>query len=316
MGAYMDYINAARESGDPEKYVQENISPVEMSSMISRLDTPTEQTHNVAPVNNALADYVAPRANVNYASEYYKAGQAARNNASSGSIGSAVSGGSNAQGGTNGNQIEYSDAFIKQEQMKDAYSPYQNYNEGYLASIMQGKGAPKTGDDNSFLSGAIAKIIEGDNGTQSSDDAPAWTQTPEYQELERLRRIDDINRHGQLTTDYYSKMLDQMQTQPQTAGTESTRTELPQDYVDALERRAVGNSAYRSTLRDRPYANISTDGSQKQNNYRNQFQADIAALQKQFPNYGYSALADMVMFNEEMRNGQSSYYKWLANNFS
>ena len=48
------------------------------------------------------------------------------------------------------------------------------------------------------------------------------------------------------------------------------------------------------------------------NPYMQQFRQDFNALQRQFPNYSYSALADMVLFNEEMRNGQSSYYKWLA----
>lgn len=43
-----------------------------------------------------------------------------------------------------------------------------------------------------------------------------------------------------------------------------------------------------------------------------QFRDDMNALRAQFPGYSDTALADMVLFNEEMRNGQSSYYKWLA----
>lgn len=48
------------------------------------------------------------------------------------------------------------------------------------------------------------------------------------------------------------------------------------------------------------------------NPYMQQFRKDFEDVQRQFPNYSYSALADMVLFNEEMRNGQSSYYKWLT----
>ena len=46
--------------------------------------------------------------------------------------------------------------------------------------------------------------------------------------------------------------------------------------------------------------------------YLFQYISDMDNLKKQFPGYSDSALMDMVLFNEEMRNGQSSYYKWLA----
>lgn len=47
--------------------------------------------------------------------------------------------------------------------------------------------------------------------------------------------------------------------------------------------------------------------------YGQQFMNDIRQLRQQFPTYSDTALFDMALFNEEMRNGQSSYYKWIAN---
>lgn len=78
MGAYGDYIKAARESGDPEAFVKQNVSPAEATAMLGRLSNPTEQVHNAAPVNSKLKNYVAPIGNVNRASEYYQAGAKAR----------------------------------------------------------------------------------------------------------------------------------------------------------------------------------------------------------------------------------------------
>lgn len=47
--------------------------------------------------------------------------------------------------------------------------------------------------------------------------------------------------------------------------------------------------------------------------YGQQFMNDMRQLRQQFPTYSDTALFDMALFNEEMRNGQSSYYKWMAN---
>lgn len=47
--------------------------------------------------------------------------------------------------------------------------------------------------------------------------------------------------------------------------------------------------------------------------YGQQFMEDMRQLRQQFPTYSDTALFDMALFNEEMRNGQSSYYKWIAN---
>ena len=46
--------------------------------------------------------------------------------------------------------------------------------------------------------------------------------------------------------------------------------------------------------------------------YLFQYISDMDDLKRQFPNYSDSALMDMMLVNEEMRNGQSSYYKWLS----
>lgn len=80
MGAYGDYIKAARESGDPAAFVRQNVSPVEATAALGHLAVPTEQVHNVAPLNSKLKNYVAPTGTVNKASQYYQAGEQARTN--------------------------------------------------------------------------------------------------------------------------------------------------------------------------------------------------------------------------------------------
>lgn len=76
MGLYGDYIKAAQESGNPAAFVKEYASPIDVSNSLAGI--PTKQTHNAAPVNNKLANYTAPKATVNNASQYYQAGREAR----------------------------------------------------------------------------------------------------------------------------------------------------------------------------------------------------------------------------------------------
>ena len=52
-----------------------------LRNAIVQNEIPQEQTHNVAPVNPLLNDYIAPRPVVDTSSEYYKAGQLAKKNA-------------------------------------------------------------------------------------------------------------------------------------------------------------------------------------------------------------------------------------------
>lgn len=92
-------------------------------------------------------------------------------------------------------------------------------------------------------------------------------------------------------------------TQPQTANAQSR---LNSDSIRAFkDYQVAGGPNYNAT---RPRQNSREDV------YNSQFQEDLANLRRQFPNYSYSALADMVLAGEEMKNGQSSYYKWLASN--
>ena len=129
--------------------------------------------------------------------------------------------------------IEYSDAFIRQQDMNDAYSPRQSYNNNYRAELEK---------------------------MQSQPDIIA---------------SDDIQSSG--TPNYF--------TQEQNAD----------------EARAAMESNYGQRV---PTNNETM--------YLFQYISDMDNLKKQFPNYSDSALMDMMLVNEEMRNGQSSYYKWLS----
>jgi len=78
MGAFADYIAAARDSGNPEQFVREYISPAEAASQAGRAALPQQQTHNAAPVNSNLKNWSAPKAKVDTSSNYYQAGAQAR----------------------------------------------------------------------------------------------------------------------------------------------------------------------------------------------------------------------------------------------
>ena len=76
MGLYGDYIQAARDSGNPAEFVKQYASPVEVAASLGEVKT--TQPHNVAPVNSKLKNYVAPSGTVNKASQYYQSGAKAR----------------------------------------------------------------------------------------------------------------------------------------------------------------------------------------------------------------------------------------------
>lgn len=132
----------------------------------------------------------------------------------------------------NGMPLEYSDAFIRQQDMNDAYSPNQTFNGNYMAQLeaMQNPQRPSQAGD------SMSRALE--NYQQPTTDIEA------------------------LYDDYQSRVQQQ-------------------DNNRELQ-------------------------------YGRQFMEDMRQLRQQFPTYSDTALFDMALFNEEMRNGQSSYYKWLA----
>lgn len=86
MSSYGEYLEAMRNSGNPEQFAREYISPTEQAAYAAKQEMPKTQTHNVAPVTRGntgalksdLRNYVAPAGNVNRESQYYKAGEKAR----------------------------------------------------------------------------------------------------------------------------------------------------------------------------------------------------------------------------------------------
>ena len=257
---------------------------------------------------------------------------------------------------------------------------------------------PSTPTGNGAYSDANREEVHSPEGRASWTNA--WTQTPEYQELLRQRQLEDIERAGRRDTDYYSKMLEDLQvpttqesmtgnsmsaalenrqpdrTMPRGYATPATESLAGNSYSEALARattqpdtnifrqemeelqgemasndiqssatptetvspeeqamRDAYANAMQSAGRARDIFNgLPTEAEQMQqareqreqnmrtalenqfnNPYMQQFQRDFDQLKQQFPNYSNTALMDMILVNEEMRNGQSSYYKWLAN---
>lgn len=315
MSSYSDYIRAAQDSGDPASFVNEYVSPVEVSAAVGHDYIPMSRTSNVEPVNNQLADYVAPRATVNTESDYYKRGQEARNGTSNNG-GTDYNSGSNSSSGGNDNGKVYG-------------SPrYGGTTENPNVTGTEWN-QPGTGfGTGNFLGKALEDIQS--NQTQASGNAPVYG-TPGYRGVPvgGATQATDWNQPGTGfgTGNFageYSELIDLMRgglSLEDAQAVVNNRNELAsiqnesqsqptQPYtgtpkVNMNDVGAAANSAHFNTYRDR-FDN-------RENAYFKQMQDDFANAKKQFPNYSYSALADIVLFNNEMKNGQDSYYKWLAN---
>lgn len=158
--------------------------------------------------------------------------------------------------------LEYSDAFIRQQDINDAYSPRQTFNDNYQAELER------------IQNGGIA------SGDIQASSAPTQTVSPEEQAMR----------------DAYANAM-------QSAGrARDIFNGLPTEAEQMQQAREQREQNMRTALEN-----------QFNNPYMQQFQRDFDQLKQQFPNYSNTALMDMILVNEEMRNGQSSYYKWLAN---
>ena len=173
-------------------------------------------------------------------------------------------------------------------------------------------------------SGAYAEanrpeVHYGDTRSTTPKDAE---QLALYDELENLYRNSVADPHAIETSEPMTS--DDIQS---SSTTTETATSEEQNMRDAYE--AAMQSAGRARdifqglpteaeqmqqAREQREQNMRTALENQFNNpYMQQFQRDYERLKQQFPNYSDTALMDMVLVNEEMRNGQSSYYKWLAN---
>lgn len=166
-----------------------------------------------------------------------------------------------------------SDAFRIQEDMKDAYSPYQTFNENYYK----------------------AQLDQMQGGTPRS-------QPIEYSDaFIRQQDMNDAYSPNQTFNDNYRAMLSRIQEGDTKQTTPPSR--LNNDSIRAFKDYTLETRQGREPL---------SRQDRLENAYNTQFQKDLDDMKRQFPNYSYNALVDMVLVGEEMRNGQSSYYKWLA----
>ena len=94
-------------------------------------------------------------------------------------------------------------------------------------------------------------------------------------------------------------------TSPDAMATDDIQSSGTPNYFEQEQDTDAARAAMESNYGERVPTNNETM-------YLFQYISDMDDLKRQFPGYSDSALMDMMLVNEEMRNGQSSYYKWLA----
>ena len=316
MSSYSDYLRAAQDSGDPAGFVNEYVSPVEVSAAVGHDYTPMSRTSNVEPINNQLADYVAPKPTVNTESDYYKRGQEARDNTRNSSVTDYSSGGgSNSNSGGNGDGRVYGSPRYggRTENPTVTGTEWNQPGTGFGTGNFLGKALEDIQSNQNQSSGTApvygtpgyrgvptGGITQGTEWNQPGTGFGTGNFAGDYGELIDLMRGGLSLEDAQAVVNSRNELAS-MQNESQNQQTQSN-TDTPR--VNMNDVGAAANSAHFNTYRDR-FDN-------REDAYFKQMQNDFANARKQFPNYSYSALADIVLFNNEMKNGQDSYYKWLA----
>lgn len=188
--------------------------------------------------------------------------------------------------------IEYSDAFIRQQDMNDAYSPNQTFNDNYMAQLeaMQNPQRPSQAGDS--MSRALENYQARPDENIFRQDAP---------DLEEFRRqYENAMALSQRAGDTINNVANLVPTDG-TNRDERMASLAPQPTTDI------------EALYDDYQSRVQQQNNNRELQYGRQFMDDMRQLRQQFPTYSDTALFDLALFNEEMRNGQSSYYKWLAN---
>lgn len=114
-------------------------------------------------------------------------------------------------------------------------------------------------------------------------------------------------------TDYNAQRLQAQQAQPRSGA----------DYLLESSTASQANSPASSGQRNQRLqafydsvtgANGFVNGVSAQTNdaYMKEFQNQYEALHRQYPNYTFEALADIILENELQTNGNSAFYKWIA----
>lgn len=148
----------------------------------------------------------------------------------------------------------------------------------------------------------------------------AWTQTPEYQELLRERRLEDIERRGNRDDRYYRQLLESLQTQPEEAPTEpapvntTDYTRRPEGYSqvgDSMSRALADNQA-------RPTTNIFAQDAppvvspEREEQYKTLFNNEISALRQMYPDASFNQLYDYLrLFYAQNGDTDTEYYRWF-----
>lgn len=203
--------------------------------------------------------------------------------------------------------LEYSDAFIRQQNMNDAYSPRQTFNDNYRTELErlqqpQGEvyGSQRNGSVPERYTAPRQPLEYSDAFIRQEEMKDAYSP---YADYSGSMASDDIQSSSGTASSDERAMREAYEAAMQSAGRARDIFQgLPTEAEQIQQTREQWQQNMRTALED-----------QFNNPYMQQFRRDFDDLQRQFPNYSYSALADMVLFNEEMRNGQSSYYKWLTN---
>lgn len=317
MAAYEEYIRAAAESGNPEDFVNNYVSPVEYSAAVGHENIPMNRTSNAEPVNNQLYDYTAPKATVNYDSDYYKAGQAKRDGVeyTGGNGTSNYDSGTDKGNGVYGTPGQYRGAATREASTGTEWTqPGTGFGTGsFLGKALEDLNAQNqsaTPPTSTIYGGQNVMVPDGGFKASTASSGTEWNQAGTGFGTGNLAGdyadIIDLMRTGKTYEEAQSILANRNELESiQNGGTgETTQASAPSPTLNMNDVGAAANSAHFNSYRDR-FDN-------RENAYFRQMQDDFANAKKQFPNYSYSALADIVLFNNEMKNGQDSYYKWLA----
>lgn len=134
-----------------------------------------------------------------------------------------------------------------------------------------------------------------------------------YQTLTTMQKLGYDTSGVKGWTDYNAQRLQAQQTQPRSGADyllESSTASQANSPSQSGQNNPQLQAFYGSVLNSNGFVN----GVPAQTNdaYMKEFQNQYEALHRQFPNYTFQALADIILENELQRNGNSAFYKWIA----
>ena len=196
--------------------------------------------------------------------------------------------------------LEYSDAFIRQQDMNDAYSPRQSYNNNYMAEL--------------------ERLQE-----PQVNETPQARQPLEYSDaFIRQEEMRDAYSPNQTFNDSYREQLERMQEQEDTTNPDTVSSDDIQATASTTPRASqVGDSMSRALADNqaRPDTNIFRQdvqetppvvSPQREEQYKTLFGNEMAALKEMYPDASYSQLYDYLrLFYEQNGDTNTEYYRWF-----